>query len=342
MIFPTPLPIARYRFTFRVTEAIRLPDYAGSTLRGGFGHALRQLACVVPQMQCAGCSLIDQCPYPQIFAPHDIPRKTDAFSTIRSIPVPYIIEPPSRGETHYETDSEITFCMVLMGKALQQLPIIILAWRRAFLRGISKTRGKAELITVDWMSPDGTAKTVYSEQSPVIAPHSPALSIPVDIEKRDFYVHFVTPLRLQHQGKILGAREMNPAILLRNLIRRVSLLLQFHLGQTEPFPMESIRAFNALADSLEDKRRLAWRNCERYSSRQRQKTPLSGLEGYWLLRNLPVELFPFLYLGQWLHVGKETMFGLGHYRLVNEGWKYFDTDLQNNRWPYHTKQGRHS
>ena len=32
-------PIARYRFTFRATGNLRLPQYAGSLLRGQFGAA---------------------------------------------------------------------------------------------------------------------------------------------------------------------------------------------------------------------------------------------------------------------------------------------------------------
>ncbi|HRM21993.1 MAG TPA: hypothetical protein PL031_05560 [Neisseria sp.] len=43
---PAELPIARYRFGFALESEMRLPEYAGSTLRGVFGHALRRLACM--------------------------------------------------------------------------------------------------------------------------------------------------------------------------------------------------------------------------------------------------------------------------------------------------------
>ncbi len=46
---PQSFPAARYRFEWRVTRALRLPDYAGSTLRGAFGHALRKVACMTEQ-----------------------------------------------------------------------------------------------------------------------------------------------------------------------------------------------------------------------------------------------------------------------------------------------------
>ena len=66
---PATFPLARYRFEWRATRSMRLPDYAGSMLRGAFGHALRKLACMTKQKECDGCSLIASCPYPAVFAP---------------------------------------------------------------------------------------------------------------------------------------------------------------------------------------------------------------------------------------------------------------------------------
>ena len=52
------LPLARYRFHWRVSAPIHLPAYAGSMLRGAFGHALRRLACMTRQADCAACPLL--------------------------------------------------------------------------------------------------------------------------------------------------------------------------------------------------------------------------------------------------------------------------------------------
>ncbi|MBK7847400.1 MAG: CRISPR system precrRNA processing endoribonuclease RAMP protein Cas6 [Zoogloea sp.] len=40
-----------------------------------------------------------------------------------------------------------------------------------------------------------------------------------------------------------------------------------------------------------------------------------GVIGSWRLTGEIAPFIPFLYLGQWLHVGKEATFGLGGYRL---------------------------
>ena len=54
---------------------------------------------------------------------------------------------------------------------------------------------------------------------------------------------------------------------------------------------------------------------QRYSSRQQRNTPLDGLLGVLRLHGNLSAFEPLLHLGQWLHVGKETVFGLGRYTL---------------------------
>lgn len=109
------LSIARYQFTFRATTQLRLPDFAGSALRGSFGHALRQLSCITGERTCENCPVAGSCPYAQVFEPVRIARQAESFTTIQKIPVPYIIEPPAWGEKFYEEGDELEFGMVLMG-----------------------------------------------------------------------------------------------------------------------------------------------------------------------------------------------------------------------------------
>ena len=47
-------PIARYRLEWRASTPVQIPDYAGSMLRGAFGHALRQSACMTGEKDCGG------------------------------------------------------------------------------------------------------------------------------------------------------------------------------------------------------------------------------------------------------------------------------------------------
>jgi hypothetical protein len=54
----------RYRVSFIAKDALDLPSYLGSTLRGAFGHAFRTIACPVPH---GDCPVPSQCPYHLIF-----------------------------------------------------------------------------------------------------------------------------------------------------------------------------------------------------------------------------------------------------------------------------------
>lgn len=308
--------IARYRFTFRVTKPIRLPDYAGSTLRGAFGHALREINCVTKAKDCKGCPLISQCPYAKIFAPHDIPRAAMALQLQNQIPVPYVIEAPlAKGRTYNEGDL-LAFEMVLTGDALAHLAVIILAWRRAFLRGIGNGDGTAELMSVSNIT--AQESVIYSEDAPVIAAHDTQLIVPEFAKPQDVHLQLLTPLRVQQRGQVVSPRDLTASIFLRQLIRRVS--LQAQLQQPDAFPIEQIRHLNALANEVQDERRLQWLDWSRYSNRQQQKMTLGGITGHLLLKSVPAELLPLIYIGQWLHLGKETAFGLGGYKWQKSEW----------------------
>ncbi len=65
--------------------------------------------------------------------------------------------------------------------------------------------------------PDGTVACIYSEDKPLVQEHVTLLLPPVVEAAADVHLHFLTPLRLQHNGKVLGTSELTPSLLLRQL-----------------------------------------------------------------------------------------------------------------------------
>ena len=61
-------------------------------------------------------------------------------------------------------------------------------------------------------------------------------------------------------------------------------------------------------------RDVAW---TRWSNRQKKTVPLDGVTGQFVLEAVPPALQPFLHYGQWLHVGKNSMLGLGQYQIMS-------------------------
>lgn len=314
MIHHRPFPLSRYRFEFCVTKALRLPDYAGSMLRGAFGHALRQLACMTQQKECVGCAVSASCPYSAVFAPQSPVEHT--LQKFTQIPAPYIIEPPTWGSRTLEKGNRFDFYMTLIGGAIKELPIIILAWRRALARGIGAGDGTADLIRVVHcpFPRDMNERAIHSPDTGTIETHEQTFDFGAcdDRNVSQITLCFKTPLRLQQNGHALSPERLEVRTLLMALIRRASLLSEFHAGV--PL-LTDFSTMASLSTQIRDQRQLVWRDWARYSSRQQQKMSLGGVVGYWMLKGELLPFMPFLRLGEWLHVGKEATFGMGGYAL---------------------------
>ena len=310
MPLPTTFPVARYRLDFTTERPIHLPEYAGSALRGAFGHALRRAACVTAQSDCAGCALLRSCPYPAIF---ESPPPLDHTRRVYSgVPLPFVVEPPPWGERTLAVGSALSFSTVLIGPALQHLPLVLLAWRQALQRGLGPQQGTARLDRV-WV--EGSDDPVLANAGGPLRSHAPAqtLALPVaEAVPPSATLVFDTPLRLQRGGQVLSPAQLTPRDLLMALLRRVANLVELQLGGKLEV---DFAALNAHAATITGPHQLGWRDWTRHSSRQQQHMVLGGAVGRWTLHGDLAPFWPLLYLGQWLHVGKNASFGLGRYRL---------------------------
>ncbi len=328
------LPIARYRFTALVQQPLPLPDYAGSLLRGQFGAALRQVACMTRQPNCPGCPLLTTCPYSLVFEAPPPPQGAHTLQNFSQIPNPYVLEPPAAGAHVLDAGDALVFHLVLVGHARVQLPLIVFALQRMLAQGLTRQRVPADLMQVDWVDAHDTAHPIWSHHHPTLAAHPATLrfngskliatdaggaraSAPKDTQ---LTLRIHTPLRLQHQGQPLGVSQLTPRALVATVARRVALLMEFHAGQAHWG--EAARQLIHASDTLTDTRDLHWFDWTRYSSRQQQEMTLGGVLGHWTLHGSPEQiaaLTPWLWLGQWLHAGKNATMGMGAYTLQTAG-----------------------
>jgi hypothetical protein len=304
------LPVARYCFTFRMQDDLRLPEYAGSLLRGQFGASLRGIACMTGLPECKPCPLYRTCPYPAIFeAPAPPAHVLQRFS---QVPNAYVIEPPPLGFRRIDAGERVSFHIVLVGRALTQLPLITYAFERAFERGLGRLRARGCLEDIVLGRPSAPQSVWDAERSSVRS-HDHALTIPELTQIGTIRLMITTPLRLQNQGHPIAPDKLTPRTLVTALLRRASLLFELH-ADMPPVGTEARRLASA-AERLTDQRRLEWKDWTRFSSRQDQKMTLGGAVGEWKLAGDLRELLPWFWLGQWLHVGKETTMGMGMYTL---------------------------
>jgi hypothetical protein len=311
MTLPTPFPLARYRFDCVVETPLHLPEYAGSTLRGAFGRALRRTACMTRQAECKPCPLYRSCPYPAIFSPPPPPEHP--LQKFSETPVPFVVEPPDWGERDYAPGDTLQFHFVLCGRPLEHLPLVIHAWQRALAHGIGRGDGTARLARVCLLDGDGET-SVFDAAVGRLIPHHPVLPEAEDTPPGEtLSLRILTPLRIQHEGRPLRPDALTPRAFLMALVRRVALISEFHMGR--PLALD-FHDLGQRAAGIRSEKALQWRDWTRYSSRQKQEMVLGGCIGTWTLHGDLAPFFPFLHAGRWLHAGKNASFGLGRYTLA--------------------------
>lgn len=276
------------------------------------------MACMTRQPTCTGCPLLQTCPYSQLFETPAPVRDTQQRRDFSQIPHAYVVEPPPLGTRTLPAGAMLEFHIVLFGKALQQLALVVFALQRGLARGLGRERSPADLMQVEWMDAHGQPHSIWHHESPTLQEHRNAIELVAANAElasntshfafKSLQLEFYTPLRLQRQEGIMGVQELNPPLLIAALMRRVALMQRFHMGQAGCW--DRVTQITEISTQLHDTRR--------YSSRQKQEIPLSGVLGRWILygdENVLSQIYQWLWLGQWLHIGKSAVMGLGGYYL---------------------------
>jgi CRISPR-associated endoribonuclease Cas6 len=307
---PSALPLVRYRLTVRMQDALEWPSFPGSLLRSVFGMALRQSSCLTGAPQCAGCPVQRSCPYPALFET-PLPAH-NSLQPGTNVPNPYVIEPPDIQIRRVPAGGCFQFNIVLFGRALQQLALVRTAFERAVAGGLGRARARGRVEAIELDGPAGWS-LLWSVGQSRLQSHPTQLPLPISLAPERLNLRFYSPLRLQHQGRPLAADALSARKLMADLLRRASLLLETHTGVGLPAPYVS----TVLAEALQvrEVRQFSWVDMPRYSARQQREMNLGGLLGEWQLEGKLQTLFPWLWAGQWLHVGKNATVGHGGYRL---------------------------
>lgn len=297
------LPVARYRVEATVQKPVLLPDFAGSMLRGVFGHALRALVCVTGKPTCEGCPLRGRCDYSLLFDPPPISGDRRHVTP----PAPMWVEPPPIGAQRLRRDDPLNFGFVLFGPARARLGVVAAAWQRALLLPLGKSRGSASLDAI--RTETGVLvwrhNAIQSQEAGERSPVPPAVP-------RSVRVRLLTPVSIRARGVHLGPGNFTSLQFLRALARRVVDLRQLVLHERCTL---DVPAMLRQAATWHDNLDIGFQSWQRYSNRQQRPMRMGGVIGTLELAGDMSAWWPWLYWGQWLHVGHKAGFGLGRYEL---------------------------
>jgi CRISPR-associated endoribonuclease Cas6 len=240
-----------------------------------------------------------------------------------------LITPPPEKNRDYREDERLCFEFTLIGKSIDYLPYFIYTFDELGRIGIGKGKGKYQLEEVKAIQigerreiqgqrteVKGESETIYSGKEKVLRSNYRVIKIddlnPFNLSPLILNLVFMTPTRLKFDGRLSPSLEFH--ILIRNLLRRISLLSYFHCDKELELNFKEI--IEKSRDVKVQKEDLSWFDWERYSNRQETRMMMGGFVGSITFEGDFEPFLPFLLLGECIHVGKGTSFGLGKYEIV--------------------------
>ena len=310
---------ARYRFTYTVQEPLKLPQYKGNLFGRRFGYTLRDITCIGDTGQCdTQCRFPGQCVYAKCFE-MAVPDDSRILRGQPFAPSPFVLEPPRTGKLAYAPGDTFAYHLILIGDAIKLLPWMVFAFnevgeRRIGLRG---ERGRCLLDSVESLSVDKNraCQTVYTAESQMLR-EAGVILCPDDVMRgapdvaRRIELEFLTPTSIKVAGRWLS--DLRFEHLVRDLLCRVRLLSYFHCG--EEFDVDVPSLLKA-ADGITHESHLRWFRADRRLHGAADAIPMGGYVGRICFQGNLTRFLPFIFLGEYLHIGHHTAFGYGQYRV---------------------------
>lgn len=305
-------PLVKIRLTFRALQSMNFPAYAGSSLRGAFGKSLRRISCLAKRENCAQCAAAASCPYVGIFENGYI---TAEKSSSEEIPNPYVIEPLPLGSKSIGLGE--TFCInfIVFGSAVAKISYILLAWVKTENLGFTTERAHARLIKAEQLK-DGEPDILlydFENSEAETGKISPLCSFPPEKEISSLRIVLKTPLRIQRAGHPLVPDQLTARDFFISLLRRQQNMAKHHITEYDEVDFKKLLPeINNISMVNAD---LHWFDWARYSSRQKKKIALGGIMGSFNLDGNLKKLYPYLKMGEFFHLGKSAVLGMGKYEI---------------------------
>lgn len=321
------LNFSAFRFVLSPDEVINVPRDKFALLRHSLSAVVRKIACYDPKQQCAHCLLNGTCAFSYIF---EFSSST-VEGELQKHPHPFVLEPVLAPKQVYAPGENFTFNLILIGKGIDYLPYFILAVEELGRANFGKDMSKFQLdYVVDVLSEAG-GKLIYAGNNKALSHDFTTktfTTIARETKSMDpvkLRILFLTPTRIKQKQPHLTPNMMEDperksrlvrsefdfSLFIRRLLRRLCWLAEAHCGQEREldFPRLLLKA----QDIKTTYQNLSWYDWGRYSSHQRAYLKMGGFTGQITFEGDLGEFLPFIKLGEYLHIGNGTAYGLGKY-----------------------------
>ncbi len=311
------LPFIHLQVNIKAIDRINLPLNPGSAIRGFFGFMFKRIVCSDYQKECSKCLLNQNCAYSYIFET-PVPDNSEVMRKYEHIPKPFVLFPPLTKGGIIQQNSETFLKLTIIGKAISYLPYFVYTLINLGDHGIGRKRAKFEIKDIAHLNSTEKDSIIYrkGDEKVFFDPSKidyTLLERYIDklSEKTELVFYFLSPLRITYDGKNLQPESLEFHNIIRVLLRRVFLLSKFHTSS--PLDID----FKDLIEKSQDIKKLHsdlfWYNLRRHSSRQHRFINMGGIMGNAVFQGDFKPFLPFLVLGTYINMGKNTTFGLGKF-----------------------------
>lgn len=323
----------RYNFKCLAEQDFVPISFFGNTLRGGFGYAFKSIVCHSRNSECADCHYKKNCPYARVFetinnGDCEIMRKAD------HLPHPFVISPYPLPEI-LNPGEEFKFEIILFGEYYHYIPYFIVSFIRLGRRGLVRDGNMFKVKSVASLEPDREHE-IYSDGSSHLKDlgqqwkwndfrENGVVQLKRDgsngehserrTEKKDeLTIEFLSPARFKSDGKPVTSESISFSFFFRTLIRRLYNISFIYCNYRDENGFKQL--IEEAATIKVKKSDLKWVDRMRYSTRQKKRIDIGGLTGQITFKGDLGKYMGFLEAGELFHVGNNTSFGLGKYRIV--------------------------
>lgn len=252
-------------------SACVLPMYKYSTIRGSVGHGLKKNICLRHKTRCEDCSIVNHCPYIELF---------DNTVTQKEF-LPFISY-CSNTDQNLEKGQKIELEFVLMGNALKYTSYLLLALQEIGKSGIGANRTEFD-VRVDTAIKTKTLK--FNNPQP-----------------GEYNISLLSPLRAKQGSRLAKEISLEKIIMLSQ--KRIEML---YISNKESLPTELHSKISVQEISQNTK----WLDIDRYSNRQHTKMSLGGFVGNISYSDKNGFASSLIEFASNINIGKQTTFGYG-------------------------------
>lgn len=280
--------VLRLTITIQLQQDTLLPSFKGSMLHGWFGHALKAS---------------DDNAFFVCYGNHDEQQ-----------PKPYIICPNNDHKTQWRKGELYSFDISLFGEATQLVDKLFVALKTGESLGFGAQRTPFKVLSVASKTPTGY--TVGAETFTLADALAMNPIDPFKEEATELAVTFMTPTRIKYQGQICKSKVPDLGFFVNQIMRRLVQLSRFWaLDDQQVF--DDLYTYQPTIRHHQTSNHCYFEDWQRFSQKSGEHLPFGGLKGQVSFYGDIAHVAPLLRIGEMLHIGGKTTFGLGKYQLIS-------------------------